>query len=62
LTPKSTLATIVIPPATQVWPFDPIDAVNLLDKVLLHEFTHTVAGGKLVDVSANLHTKPDGIR
>jgi len=56
------LATIVIPPATQVWPFDPIDAVNLLDKVLLHEFTHTVAGGKLVDVSANLHTKPDGIR
>jgi len=35
---------------TKGWPYKPIDALALLDKVLLHEFTHTVAGGKKKDV------------
>ncbi|KAK4503189.1 hypothetical protein PRZ48_006617 [Zasmidium cellare] len=36
---------------TKLGPFEPIDTVNLLDKVLLHEFTHTVAGGRTLDVN-----------
>ncbi|KAF2722593.1 hypothetical protein K431DRAFT_311582 [Polychaeton citri CBS 116435] len=47
---KSLLATAVIPAVTKGWPFTPIDAINLLDKVLLHEFTHTHACGGLRDV------------
>jgi hypothetical protein len=42
----------VIPAITKGWPFTPIDAINLLDKVLLHEFTHTDACGRLRDVRA----------
>lgn len=50
---KSGLAKVAIPVATNVWPFTPIDAIDLLDKVLLHEFTHTYACGKLDDVRAS---------
>lgn len=44
------MAKYAIPVATQGWPFTEIDAVQLLDKVLLHEFTHTVAAGLRTDV------------
>ena len=50
---KSLVATAAIPATTNNglgWPFTPIDAINLLDKVLLHEFTHTHACGGLHDV------------
>jgi hypothetical protein len=52
---KSLLATAAIPALAKGWPFTPIDAINLLDKVLLHEFTHTYACGILYDVRAISH-------
>ena len=55
---KSTVALAAIPVSTHVWPFTPIDAINLLDKVLLHEMTHTTAAGGLHDVRTLLPVKP----
>jgi hypothetical protein len=49
---KSLLATAAIKPMTKLWPFTPIDAITLLDKVLVHEFTHTRACGQRSDVRA----------
>jgi hypothetical protein len=38
---------------TKLWPFTAIDSINLLDKVLVHEFTHTSACGRRFDVRAD---------
>ena len=40
-----------MPFTTRGFIFAPIDALNLVDKVLVHEMTHTNAGGWTVDVS-----------
>lgn len=47
------LAIPALTSSTFEWPFTPVDAINLLDKVLLHEFTHTHACGRLADVSVS---------
>ena len=50
LRPKSALAALVVPFATKGF-YTAFDAINLMDKVLLHEMTHTRAGKETVDVS-----------
>ncbi|QIX01858.1 hypothetical protein AMS68_007375 [Peltaster fructicola] len=49
-------ASILIPLTTLGWPLTPIDALTLLDKVLLHELTHTDAGGSTNDCSPEIST------
>ncbi|KAH7048439.1 hypothetical protein B0J12DRAFT_741170 [Macrophomina phaseolina] len=48
---KTRLAKWVIPLVEKGWWLTPFDATNLLDKVMLHELTHTIAGGETEDVS-----------
>ena len=43
-----------MPFTSKGWIYTAFDALNLLDKVLLHEMTHTNAGQKTVDVSRRL--------
>lgn len=54
---KSAIASMVMPFATLGWPYSAIDALGLLDKVLLHEMTHTSAGRQTIDVS-NIREQP----
>jgi hypothetical protein len=34
------------------WPLTPVDALGLLEKVVLHELTHTIAGKESIDASS----------
>ena len=43
-----------MPIATRGYPFTAVDASNLFDKVILHELTHTNAGGNTVDVRQHI--------
>ncbi|SMY20775.1 unnamed protein product [Zymoseptoria tritici ST99CH_1A5] len=54
---KAKLARALIPLSAQNpfnYPLAPVDAYGLLEKVILHELTHTLAGGKSDDVSLSM--------